>query len=128
MKNFSKLFVKIANSPRYLVLSSSLLILIASTFYKFFEKKSLLDSIWWSLITASTVGYGDTVPQSLGGRTTAVVLVLVMILFLVPMITASFASKLIVDRNAFTHEEQEEMKQMLHQLLEIEKKKNKSQE
>jgi voltage-gated potassium channel len=51
-----------------------------------------------------------------------------MILFLVPMITASFASKLIVDRNAFTHEEQEEMKQMLHQLLEIEKRKNKSQE
>jgi voltage-gated potassium channel len=104
------------------------LILVASTFYKFFEKRSLLDSIWWSLITASTVGYGDTVPHSLGGRTTAVVLVLVMILFLVPMITASFASKLIVDRNAFTHEEQEEMKQMLHQLLEIEKKKNKSQE
>ncbi|MEI7798346.1 MAG: potassium channel family protein [Actinomycetes bacterium] len=128
MQNFSKLFVKIANSPRYLVLSSSLLILVASTFYKFFEKRSLLDSIWWSLITASTVGYGDTVPHSLGGRTTAVVLVLVMILFLVPMITASFASKLIVDRNAFTHEEQEEMKQMLHQLLEIEKKKNKSQE
>ncbi len=128
MKNFSNLFVKIANSPRYLVLSSSLLLLTASAFYKFFEGKSFLDSIWWSLITASTVGYGDTVPQSLGGRTTAVVLVLVMILFLVPMITASFASKLIVDRNAFTHEEQEEMKQMLHQLLEIEKKKNKSQE
>jgi voltage-gated potassium channel len=39
-----------------------------------------------------------------------------MILFLIPMITASIASKLIVNRDAFTHEEQEEMKLMLKEI------------
>lgn len=61
-------------------------------------------------------------PSSLGGRVTAIVLLLVMILFLVPMITASFASKLIVNRDAFTHEEQEEMKVLLRKIVDIEEK------
>ncbi len=61
-------------------------------------------------------------PASLGGRVTAIVLLLVMILFLVPMITASFASKLIVNRDAFTHEEQEEMKVLLRKIVDIEEK------
>jgi len=68
------------------------------------------------------VGYGDFYPASLGGRVTAIVLLLVMILFLIPMITASFASKLIVNRDAFTHEEQEDMKNLLRKIVEIEER------
>lgn len=68
------------------------------------------------------MGYGDFYPASLGGRVTAIVLLLVMILFLIPMITASFASKLIVNRDAFTHEEQEDMKNLLRKIVEIEER------
>ena len=89
---------------------------IETGIYAFFEKKDFLDSLWWALITATTVGYGDSYPSTTGGRFVAVSLVLGMILFLIPMITASIASKLIVNRDAFTHEEQEEMKQLLKEI------------
>ena len=122
MKSLSNLFVKVANSPRLLVLTSLVLLLVASISYSLFEKKNLLDSLWWALITSTTVGYGDFYPASLGGRVTAIVLLLIMILFLIPMITASFASKLIVNRDAFTHEEQEEMKILLRKIVDIEER------
>lgn len=122
MKSLSNLFVKVANSPRLLVLTSLVLLFLASISYSLFEKKNVLDSLWWALITSTTVGYGDFYPASLGGRVTAIVLLLIMILFLIPMITASFASKLIVNRDAFTHEEQEEMKILLRKIVEIEER------
>jgi voltage-gated potassium channel len=109
-------FVQLVNSPRLLTLFSLAFLFIESGLYAFFEKKNFVDSLWWALITATTVGYGDSYPNTTGGRFVAVTLVLGMILFLIPMITASIASKLIVNRDAFTHEEQEEMKQMLKEI------------
>ena len=35
---------------------------------------SFLDGLWWALVTVSTVGYGDVVPQTTAGRLLAVVL------------------------------------------------------
>jgi voltage-gated potassium channel len=109
-------FVQLVNSPRLLTLFSLAFLFLESGLYAFFEKKNFVDSLWWALITATTVGYGDSYPNTTGGRFVAVTLVLGMILFLIPMITASIASKLIVNRDAFTHEEQEEMKQMLKEI------------
>jgi voltage-gated potassium channel len=109
-------FVQLVNSPRLLTLFSLAFLFIESGLYALFEKKHFFDSLWWALITATTVGYGDSYPNTTGGRFVAVTLVLGMILFLIPMITASIASKLIVNRDAFTHEEQEEMKQMLKEI------------
>jgi len=109
-------FVQLVNSPKLLTLFSLAFLFIESGLYAIFEKKNFVDSLWWALITATTVGYGDSYPNTAGGRFVAVTLVLGMILFLIPMITASIASKLIVNRDAFTHEEQEEMKQMLKEI------------
>ena len=109
-------FTRIVNSPRQLTFFALLFLFVETGVYAIFEKKDYLDSLWWALITATTVGYGDSYPVTTGGRFVAVTLVLGMILFLIPMITASIASKLIVNRDAFTNEEQEEMKQLLKEI------------
>ena len=65
------------------------------------------------MVTASTVGYGDISPSTLPARFMAALLISIMVLLVIPLITAHFASKLIVDTDAFKHEEQEELKRNL---------------
>ena len=75
--------------------------------------ESFGDALWWAVVTASTVGYGDISPETWQGRLMAAVLISIMVLIVVPLITAHFASKLIVDHDAFQHDEQEELKENL---------------
>jgi voltage-gated potassium channel len=111
------MFTRIANSPRLLVLAALLILLAASVSFELAEHRGAWDSIYWAIITATTVGYGDAFPTTTAGRVVAICLVSSMVLFFIPMVTASFASKLIVDRDAFTHEEQEEMKEGIALIL-----------
>ncbi|MDG4823825.1 potassium channel family protein [Asanoa sp. WMMD1127] len=105
--------VYFANSPRTLMLSYALMIVIAAALYSVFEKVGVGDSLWWAVVTASTVGYGDISPDTWQARAIAVVLISTMVLLVIPLITAHFASKLIVDTDAFRHDEQEELKNNL---------------
>lgn len=105
--------VWLANSPRTLILSYSLLIVVSGILYRIFEKVSVGDAVWWAVVTASTVGYGDISPESWQARIVAAILISTMVLLVIPLITAHFASKLIVDTDAFRHEEQEELKNNL---------------
>lgn len=104
---------KVANSPKQMVLSSIAILIICSAGYWAFEGEGPIRSLWWAIVTASTVGYGDAYPETTAGRGVAVVLIISMVTLILPMITALFTAKLLVDRDAFTHEEQEEIKQML---------------
>jgi voltage-gated potassium channel len=102
--------LKIANSAKATVLAFLLLILVSASLYSLLEHKNVGDSLWWAVVTASTVGYGDISPTTPAGRILAGTLISTMVLLVVPLITAHFASKLIVDQDAFRHEEQEEIK------------------
>lgn len=42
---------------------------------------SVYDGIWWAIITASTVGYGDYVPHTFWGRLTGLILILFGVAF-----------------------------------------------
>jgi voltage-gated potassium channel len=117
---FQKIYrgvVWLANSPRTLILAYTMLIVVCGSAYHHFEKSaSYGDSLWWAIVTASTVGYGDISPKTWEGRVLAGILISVMVLLVIPLITAHFASKLIVDADAFRHEEQEELKQNLRRV------------
>jgi voltage-gated potassium channel len=99
--------VWLANSPLTLILSYLGLIVISSVLYSHFEQEaSFGDAIWWAVVTASTVGYGDISPETWQARILAALLISIMVLLVIPLITAHFASKLIVDNDAFRHDEQ----------------------
>jgi voltage-gated potassium channel len=109
--------VWLANSPRTLILSYAMLIVVCGVLYHYFEDEaSVGDSVWWAIVTASTVGYGDISPETVGGRILAGLLISIMVLVVIPLITAHFASRLIVDNDAFRHEEQEELKHNLRRV------------
>jgi voltage-gated potassium channel len=54
------------------------------------------DALWWAIVTVTTVGYGDRFPTSGGGRTVAVVLMLVGI-GLIGVLTATVASVFVAE-------------------------------
>ena len=109
--------VWLANSPLTLILSYLGLIVISSVLYSHFEQEaSFGDAIWWAVVTASTVGYGDISPDTWQARVLAALLISIMVLLVIPLITAHFASKLIVDQDAFRHDEQEELKNNLRRV------------
>lgn len=108
---------RLTNSPKALVYCYLSFIVSGATLFWYFEpKRTVGDSIWWAVVTTSTVGYGDVYPITTGGRIVSGLLISVMVLFVIPMITAQFASKLIVNNDAFQHEEQEEIKSQLREI------------
>jgi voltage-gated potassium channel len=57
---------------------------------------SVGDALWWAIVTATTVGYGDISPSTLEGRAIAVVLMIVGI-GVIGIFTASVASHMFAD-------------------------------
>lgn len=114
IKALSKKMVLVANRPLYLSIASTIILFFGGMGYMIAEEgEGPITSLWWAVVTASTVGYGDAYPETTLGRGVATLLILSMVTVIIPMITASFTSKLIVDRDVFTHEEQEQIKRTL---------------
>jgi voltage-gated potassium channel len=110
-------FVKMANSVAALMVTWFALLFGSAVAYSAVEDSSLLDVAYWSIVTATTLGYGDLSPHTVEGKVLTAFLISVTVFFLIPTITANLASKLIVNRYAFTHEEQEELKVAVRALL-----------
>lgn len=52
-------------------------VLVASVLLSVIEGKSFFDALWWSIVTMTTVGYGDIVPQDTISKIIAILLMLV---------------------------------------------------
>jgi len=89
------------NKLQYVVVSTALLVMLGGLLIRQVEPAitSAEDGIWWSLVTATTVGYGDIAPRTSLGRLIAAVLMLTGIGTL-GMITGSIATYFIGLRGA----------------------------
>ena len=76
------------------------------------------DALWWSIVTATTVGYGDLAPASVVGRIVAVLLMIVGI-GTIGMITGSIATFFLQGSGQRTNPHVEHLKQMLEQWDEL---------
>ena len=53
--------------------------------------KRLADSFWWTIVTMTTVGYGDLAPQTFGGRILAIIIMFFGII-LIAVVTGTISS------------------------------------
>jgi voltage-gated potassium channel len=107
-----RLVGRIINSTdtfRELALLYALSLLGAAGIFAVAEDKGLGDALWWAVVTATTVGYGDLVPVTVVGRIAGVLMHLVP-LFIIPLIIVRLLRTFVRDDHAFTHAEQEQIK------------------
>ncbi|QHZ45812.1 MULTISPECIES: potassium channel family protein [Bacillus] len=89
----NRIFIAWLRWPMYVRVSIIILLLIIIfgeliTIVEPDQFSNVFDGIWWSLITVSTVGYGDAVPKTAAGKLVSMVLILLGAAF----VTAYFAT------------------------------------
>ncbi|MBS4022984.1 MAG: potassium channel family protein [Dethiobacter sp.] len=116
------------NGLHYMLLFTACLIITGAISIKAFEPNmdTFGDALWWALVTATTVGYGDISPESAGGRIVAAILMLGGIGFL-GMVTGSIATYFVdklshgEQKKSVASEQIEYVKNKLNELEKLEK-------
>lgn len=98
LNNFAKKSSKLVktNNFNYVLLITLVLIFTSAAFFSIVESKDFGDSLWWSFVTATTVGYGDISPTTTLGRIIAVILMLSGVGFM-GMLSATIATYFLRD-------------------------------
>lgn len=106
----------------------SSLLALSTIFFHLVEKWTLFDSFYFSVVTMSTVGYGQIVPETILGKAGVIVLIFsgVGMLAILIQIVASNAIESRTRRVVELEEEVEEQERaLLEQLQEIRRRKKK---
>jgi voltage-gated potassium channel len=77
-----------------ILLAFSFIIVGAGGMFAYLEGRTFIDGVWYAIVTITTVGYGDVVPASDGGRIFGVVLILFGVVFF-SLVSANIAAFLI---------------------------------
>ena len=97
----------VLRAVRTILLIATILVLIAGTLARILEPetfKSIGLAYWWALTTVTTVGYGDVVPHTTGGRLVGSALMLTG-LSLIPLVTSVAVSILTAKRAQINRDE-----------------------
>ncbi len=98
----------LARAVRTIVLVALLMVLAGALLARIVEPSTFTDiglSLWWSVTTLTTVGYGDIVPHTTGGRLVGAALMLAGV-SLIPLVTSIAVSILTYKRTQDLHDEQ----------------------
>ena len=89
----------------WLLSGLAVLVVVCGTLFSYLEQShNVPEGIWWAVVTATTVGYGDVVPSSGLGRLLATVLMFVGISF-IALLSAATAARLVELESEEDHEE-----------------------
>jgi len=114
-KNKISFFLE-TNNFQYMLWITIITVLLGAVGMNFAEGKSLFDSLWWSFVTVTTVGYGDISPTTATGRIIAAILMLIGIGF-IGMLTGTIATFFINkkdEKTSFKDDTLEMIKQKLN--------------
>ena len=100
----------------YMLYIFVVVIITCSVIMSLLEKQSIGDSLWWCIVTTTTVGYGDIAPVTTSGRIVAVVLMIYGISF-IAMLTSTITAYLTERANlGITKEQAETLKELIESL------------
>jgi voltage-gated potassium channel len=102
----TKLIVYITNRLWLISIIYLASLTIASLIFSIVEAKSFGDSLWWSISTSLSIGYGDVVPRATIGRISGAVFAHFWIFTIIPLIAANIIMRVIEDKHRFTDDEQ----------------------
>lgn len=108
IQRYKNAFISIKSELSVFLVAASFMLYISAVGIYYFENEvqpdkfsSVFDALWWSLITLTTVGYGDVFPITIGGKIFTAIIVIVGLGFVaVPTgLVASALTKAIQDEN-----------------------------
>lgn len=90
------------NNFSYTLFIAVIIILLSSISMSYFEHWSIGDSLWWSIVTVTTVGYGYICPKTFSGRIVASILMIFGIGF-IGSLTSTLSTYFIKKENIRHH-------------------------
>ena len=95
-KDDSRLFFK-TNHFGYVLITTIILIVLGALAMSYLENMDIGDSIWWSFVTTTSVGYGDIYPTTNLGRIIAILLMITGLGF-VGMLSGTIATYFLAEK------------------------------
>lgn len=92
---------------------------VSAVLFHWLESVPLGDALYWAGVTMTTVGYGDISPHTVLGKILSVLVANISIFLLAPLVVVRMIEHLVEDRDHFSHDEQEEIKNRLISLEQL---------